>query len=264
MVSRCLPDRVSHVSKHMMISSLGVGTGKTMLPRELASQRGCSIVNISLTDAVRGEIGSGERRVRELFAEAKRSAPSIIFIDEFQAVFTSKEEGVASASDVGATLTATLSGCFDDLSIWNRYSGLESLVTVIASTNEPWAIDRSFLRPQRLERCLFVGPLSAEGRVEFFTTHAVGHDELSGRQISSLVSRTELFTGADLTLLLSRARDLYDAERPSDDDVDDSIPRHYSAALALSKPSVTVEDMEEYSDWQRQHSHLMTTTEEQW
>jgi len=141
----------------MMISSLGVGTGKIMMPRELASQRGCSIVNISLTDAVRGEIGSGERRVRELFAEAKRSAPSIIFIDEFQAVFTSREEGVASASDVGATLTATLSGCFDDLSIWNRYSGLESLVTVIASTNEPWAIDRSFLRPQRLERRLFVG-----------------------------------------------------------------------------------------------------------
>jgi hypothetical protein len=57
---------------------------------------------------------------------------------------------------------------------------------------------------------------------------------------------------------------LYDAERPSDDDVDDLIPRHYSAALALSKPSVTVEDMEEYLDWQRQHSHLMTTTEEQW
>ena len=138
---------------------------------------------------MRGEIGSGERRVRELFAEAKRSSLSIIFIDEFQAVFTSREEGVASASDVGATLTATLSGCFDDLSIWNRYSGLESLVTVIASTNEPWTLDRSFLRPQRLERCLFVGPLSAEGRVEFFTAQAAGHDELSDRQISSLVSR---------------------------------------------------------------------------
>jgi AAA family ATPase len=114
-------------------------------------------VNISLVDAVRGEIGSGEKRIRELFAEAKRSAPSIIFIDEFQAMFTSREEGVASASDVGATLTVTLSGCFDDLSIWNRYSGLESLFTVVASTNEPWAIDRSFLRPQRLQRCLFMG-----------------------------------------------------------------------------------------------------------
>jgi SpoVK/Ycf46/Vps4 family AAA+-type ATPase len=148
---------------------------------------------------VRGEIGSGERRVRELFAEAKRSSLSIIFIDEFHAVFTSREEGVVIASDVGATLTATLSGCFDDLSIWNRYSGLESLVTVIASTNEPWTLDRSFLRSQRLERCLFVEPLSAEGRVEFFTAHAAGHDELSGRQISSLVSRTEMFTGADLT-----------------------------------------------------------------
>lgn len=231
-----------------------------MLPRELALQRGCSIVNISLTDAVRGEIGAGERRVRELFAEAKRSAPSIIFIDEFQAVFTAREEG--DASDVGATLTATLSGCFDDLSTWNRYSGLESLVTVVASTNEPWAIDRSFLRSQRLERCLFVGPLSTEGRVEFFTAHAGGgQEELSGRQISSLASRTERFTGADLTLLLSRARDLCDAERLSDEDDDDedAIPQHYSAALALSKPSVTAEDMEEYLDWQRQHSHLMTT-----
>lgn len=252
-----------------------------MLPRELASQRGCSIVNIRLTDAVRGEIGTGERRVRELFAEAKRSAPSIIFIDEFQAVFTAREEGDASsASDVGATLTATLSGCFDDLSIWNRYSGLESLVTVVASTNEPWAIDRSFLRPQRLERCLFVGPLSAEGRVEFFTAHASAgaagagghhHEEeeeeellLTSRQISSLASRTELFTGADLTLLMSRARDLRDAEGPSykeeeeDDDDVDAIPQHFSAALALSKASVTAEDMEEYLDWQRQHSHLIS------
>ena len=57
---------------------------------------------------MRGEIGSGERRVRELFAEAKRSTLSIIFIDEFHAVFTSREEGIASASDVGATLSLPL------------------------------------------------------------------------------------------------------------------------------------------------------------
>jgi len=127
---------------------------------------------------VRGEIGSGERRVRELFAEAKRSTLSIIFIDEFQAVFTSREEGVASASDVGATLSLPLYLTASTISV----SGIGSpawspWAIVIASTNEPWAIDRSFLRPQRLERCLFVGPLSAEGRVEFFTAHAAGHDD---------------------------------------------------------------------------------------
>jgi len=215
---------------------------------------------------VRGEeVGSGERRVRQLFAEAKRCAPSIIFIDEFQPVFSTRDEGSGGSADeqVGATLSATLSGCFDDLTTWNRYSGPESLVTVIASTNEPWAVDRSFLRPQRLERCLFVGPLTNAGRLEFFAIHASWHG-LTHPQLEMLAAQTEGFTGADLTLLFSRARDFLDSEVGShssqvEDDGGEILPGYFSDALELTNPSVTVEEVEEYMQWQQRHLHLMTT-----
>jgi ATP-dependent 26S proteasome regulatory subunit len=129
------------------------GTGKTLLPGVCAKSLCCPILNLRLTDVVRGEIGTGERAVVDLFNSAKRSAPCIIFIDEFQAVFTARTGG----SSVGASLSSALAGCFDDIQIWNSSAGAESIITVVASTNEPWAVDRTFLRPGRLNYVILVG-----------------------------------------------------------------------------------------------------------
>ena len=72
-----------------------------------------------LTDVVRGHIGTGEKRLRDIFGEARRNAPSIVFIDEFQAIFTSRtNDGPEENSGVGISLTSALMGCFDDLNTW--------------------------------------------------------------------------------------------------------------------------------------------------
>jgi SpoVK/Ycf46/Vps4 family AAA+-type ATPase len=87
-----------------------------------------------------GYIGEGESVLRAIFIEARRAGPALVFIDELQAAFS---------GDSSSTLTATLSSCLDDTSTWNTACGGHAVVTVIAATNEPWAIHDSFLRAGR-------------------------------------------------------------------------------------------------------------------
>lgn len=254
--------------------TMHTGTGKTLLPRVLADELGCALVNVRISDVVRGEVGTSERRVVQLFQEAKSSAPCVVFIDEFQALFTAREEGGGD----GSTLTAALAGCFDDINTWNRHAGAESLVTVIASTNEPWAIDAGFLRSGRLDMCVFVGPLDAAGREEFLVGHIARRQQEqyqgSGSSPPSPVMEVDLcqqvaavtegFTGADLTLLLSRAQELSyfrsfsstAVVRPITSTGTELCWADFQAALQNTKASTTLADVEEYLDWQRLYPYL--------
>jgi SpoVK/Ycf46/Vps4 family AAA+-type ATPase len=243
---------------------LAPGTGKTMLPRALARDLGCSIVNIRLSEVIRGDVGSSERRVVALFTDAKHAAPCIVFIDEFQAMFTANEGSNERGSAVGDTLSAALAGCFDDLNMWNRYAGPESMVMVVASTNEPWAIDRSFLRPGRLERCIFVGPLDEEGRAELIRSKIVslaGNEDTLASLVRDVAQDTRGFTGADLILLISRAvshRAGGEGARAeaSSFDQDRVCKEAFAAAHCETAPSVSEEEIEDYVDWQNQHMQL--------
>lgn len=226
-----------------------------MLPRELSRKIGCTIINLGLVDVIRGEIGEGERRVNEIFKEAKRSAPCIIFIDEFQAIFTSRDDTSSNMdSDIGSTLSSTLAGCFDDLNTWNKYAGHESLVTVIASTNEPWAIDRSFLRPNRLEKCIFVGPLDCEGREEFLRNIELYPLSLDQEWIKTIASLTDGFTGADMCLLIRKLE--YESNKQDDNQMSSSSSTIFSLDKIVNMiesmtPSVSTSEIKEYLDWQK-------------
>lgn len=198
---------------------------------------------------MRGEVGSSERRLREVFQEARATAPAVIFIDEFQALFVAREE--AGGGSAGSTLSAALAGCFDDLAVWNRYAGAEAQVTVIAATNEPWAVDASFLRPGRLGRCLLVGPLDGAGRRELLDAQ-LGRAGLSAEEVSSLVASTRGFSGADIKLLCARA--VSAAEKAGSQG---PALSHFRAALAATRASASEEDMQEYREWQAQHPHLL-------
>ena len=96
----------------------------------------------------------------------------------------------------------------DDISTWNTYSSSQSTVTVIAATNEPWAIGKAFLRSGRLERIIFVGPLDEEGRaamVKGFLRNLGFDVEIADVHFKSVIMATENYTGADISLLLRRA-----------------------------------------------------------
>lgn len=120
-------------------------------------------------------------------------SPCIVFIDEFQAAFSSE----------GGSLSVGLASCLDDVAAWNQHSGADAQVTVVAATNEPWAIHASFLRAGRLERAVFVGPLDAAGREHMLQAFATSPQPSALRRA---VEKTEGFTGADMELLFKTAR----------------------------------------------------------
>jgi SpoVK/Ycf46/Vps4 family AAA+-type ATPase len=143
------------------------------MAKEIARELRGGFFTLKLNEVVRGHVGEGERALRSLMSDAKASAPCVVFIDEFQSIFTARgsdgaDEG--SSSSVGISLTASLAAALDDVAAWNANAGSQSLITVLAASNEPWAIDSAFLRPGRLDRCVFVGPLDAVGVEELILT----------------------------------------------------------------------------------------------
>jgi cell division protease FtsH len=168
-------------------------------------------------------VGAGERALWETFTEAKRRAPSVVFIDEFQAAFTARGGGTGGGGEdgTGALLTAALAACMDDAERWNAAAGPASSVTVLAATNEPWAVDVGFLRPGRLDRTLYVGTLEVGARRALLSealalrgSSGVGRGVNDGEEASdaeveavaaAVCGMTAGFTGADLSLLVQRA-----------------------------------------------------------
>lgn len=256
---------------------VAVGTGKTFLPGAVAAVLKSPLIVLRLSDVVRGTIGTGEQAVRDVFAEAKRRAPSIIFIDEFQAIFTarhhenSNSSSSNSGSAVGALLTATLMTCFDDIESWNRHSGCESHISVIAATNEPWAIDSSFLRQGRFGRLLYVGKLDLEARTELLVDWYMEQKERSAAfLLESLATATEPFTAqpeesmttaeiewvaavaalskdysaADMQLLIQRT-----CLAALNDGVSLPTYEHFQSILATMKPTITDAEEREYQNW---------------
>jgi AAA+ superfamily predicted ATPase len=100
-----------------------LGTGKTLIPQVVARELNCSLLVMKLSEVVVGEVGGGEKKIAQLFADARKAAPSIVFIDEFQALFM---KGLS-------TMSAALAGCFDDVANWNSCMGAERLVRGIIS-----------------------------------------------------------------------------------------------------------------------------------
>jgi len=192
------PAKYPHLYACLPLAETGVllfgppGTGKSLCARRMSSLVHNKLVNLSLTDAVRGEVGTGEKAIVAAFAEAKLLSPSIVFIDEFQAIFTAGSN----------SLSATLAGCFDDIAVWNRHASA-GLVIVIAATNEPWLIDQSFLRPGRFDRVVFVGPLEEVARKEMLLA-SFPPPLVSEERIKTIVSKTQRFSGADMGMLIRK------------------------------------------------------------
>ena len=237
------------------------GTGKTMFPRVIAQELGCPLISMQISDVIKAEIGAGEKAVMNTFAEARKSAPCIIFIDEFQAIFSSRASSkgnwsINDTDEVGSSLSSTLASCFDDINNWNTNAGNESLVTIIAATNEPWALDSGFLRAGRFDRVLFVGPLDETGRSTFIinTLHylsselfnfTINEEELkTSNWFEEFLFNSEGYTGADMDLLNVRFFRLL-----KNDSTLENIQDIIINCLKESKSSTIEEDLELYYEW---------------
>ena len=174
------------------------GTGKTLLARAVAGEAGVQFLSISGSDFVEMYVGVGASRVRDLFEQAKKVAPAIIFIDEIDAVGRKRGSGLGGGHD---EKEQTLNQLLVEMDGFARNEG----IIVLAATNRPDILDPALLRPGRFDRQIHVGRPDVKGREEILKVHA-RDKKLDGSVDLKLVARaTAGMTGADLSNLLNEA-----------------------------------------------------------
>lgn len=174
------------------------GTGKTLLARAVAGEAGVPFFFISGSDFVELFVGVGAARVRDLFTQAKSSAPAILFIDEIDAVGRHRGAGLGGGHD---EREQTLNQILVEMDGFDARTG----VVVIAATNRPDILDKALLRPGRFDKKISVDPPDLKGRTEILKIHMRGKPIDPEVDVQLLARRTPGFVGADLENLINEA-----------------------------------------------------------
>lgn len=174
------------------------GTGKTLLARAVSGEAGVPFFSISGSDFVEMFVGVGASRVRDLFEQAKKSAPCIVFIDEIDAVGRHRGAGLGGGHDEREQTLNQLLVEMDGF-------GINEGVIILAATNRPDILDPALLRPGRFDRRIYVGLPDIKGREAILKVHAKGKPLGSDVRLDELAKSTPGFTGADLENLLNEA-----------------------------------------------------------
>jgi len=172
------------------------GTGKTLLARAVAGEADVQFLSISGSDFVEMYVGVGASRVRDLFEQAKKVAPAIIFIDEIDAVGRKRGSGLGGGHD---EKEQTLNQLLVEMDGFGRTEG----VIVMAATNRPDILDPALLRPGRFDRQIHVGVPDVKGREEILKVHARDKRLAEDVDLKVVARSTSGFTGADLSNLLN-------------------------------------------------------------
>jgi cell division protease FtsH len=174
------------------------GTGKTLLARAVSGEAGVPFFSISGSDFVEMFVGVGASRVRDLFEQAKKSSPCIVFIDEIDAVGRQRGAGLGGGHD---EREQTLNQLLVEMDGFNGNDG----VIIIAATNRADVLDPALLRPGRFDRQVVVDVPDIKGREEILQVHAKGKPLAEDVDLEVLARRTPGFTGADLANLINEA-----------------------------------------------------------
>lgn len=173
------------------------GTGKTLLAKAVAGEANVPFFSVAASEFVELFVGRGAARVRELFAEARKNSPSVIFIDELDAIGARRGAGLNEERD------QTLNQMLVEMDGFNKPGG----VLVLAATNRAEALDPALLRPGRLTRRVFVGPPDFKGRCQIMRVHlrGVATDTSLDLTVETVAKLTPGFTGAELANVVNEA-----------------------------------------------------------
>ena len=174
------------------------GTGKTLLAKAVAGESGVPFFSMSGSDFVEMFVGVGASRVRDLFAQAKKNAPCIVFIDEIDAVGRQRGAGVGGGHD---EREQTLNQLLVEM---DGFAANEGII-IIAATNRPDILDPALMRPGRFDRQIVVDKPDVRGRLAILKVHAKGKPMADDVDLDILARRTPGFTGADLANLVNEA-----------------------------------------------------------
>jgi cell division protease FtsH len=197
------------------------GTGKTLLARAVAGEAGVPFFSISGSDFVEMFVGVGASRVRDLFEQAKNSAPAIVFVDEIDAVGRQRGAGLGGGHD---EREQTLNQLLVEMDGFDLRQG----VILIAATNRPDILDPALLRPGRFDRQIVVDRPDLEGRKAILNVHAKGKPLAKEVNLDVMARRTPGFTGADLANLMNEATLLAarkGRDMVSNGDLDEAVDR---------------------------------------
>ena len=187
----------AHIPKGVLLVG-PPGTGKTLLAKAVAGEAGVKFLSISGSDFVEMYVGVGASRVRDLFLQAKKEAPAIVFIDEIDAVGRQRGSGLGGGHD---EREQTLNQLLVEMDGFGSNEG----VVVLAATNRVDILDPALLRPGRFDRQVYVGLPDIKGREEILTIHAHNKPLAEDVDLSQVAKGTPGFTGADLENLLNEA-----------------------------------------------------------
>ena len=195
------PDKYTRIGARIPHGLLLVGppgTGKTLLARAVAGEADVQFLSISGSDFVEMYVGVGASRVRDLFDQAKKMAPAIIFIDEIDAVGRKRGSGLGGGHD---EKEQTLNQLLVEMDGFGKTEG----VIVLAATNRPDILDPALLRPGRFDRQIHVGHPDMKGREEILKVHAKDKKLDDSVNLHTVALATSGFTGADLSNILNEA-----------------------------------------------------------
>jgi cell division protease FtsH len=184
---------------HGVLLSGPPGTGKTLLARAVAGEAKVPFFSISASEFIEAIVGIGASRVRDLFTQAKKVAPSIIFIDELDAV--GRARGGAQSLGGSDEREQTLNQILTEM---DGFTGSEGVV-VLAATNRPEILDQALLRPGRFDRRVTVSPPDLAGRLQILEVHTRGVPLDPGVRLADIASATPGMVGADLKNLVNEA-----------------------------------------------------------
>jgi len=213
------------------------GTGKTLLAKAVANESGANFISIKGPEMLSKWVGESEQRIRELFRRARQVAPSIIFLDEVDALVPRR--GLNYGSHVTETVVSQL---------LTEISGLEELknVVIIAATNRPDMIDPALLRPGRIDRLVLVPAPDLKTRLEIFKIHTKNMP-LKDVDLKELATKTEGFSGADIEALCREAAMFALRENIKAKEV---RMKHFSEAFKNVSPSITKDVVQYYGKFE--------------
>ncbi len=218
------PDRFTAVGAKIPKGVLLVGppgTGKTLLAKAVAGEASVPFFSISGSEFVEMFVGVGASRVRDLFEQAKKNAPCIIFIDEIDAVGRQRGAGMGGGND---EREQTLNQLLTEMDGFEGNTG----IIIVAATNRPDVLDSALMRPGRFDRQVTVDRPDYAGRLQILGVHARGKTLSKDVDLDKVARRTPGYTGADLSNLLNEAAILAarrDLSEVSNDEISDAIER---------------------------------------
>ena len=228
------------------------GTGKTLLARAVAGEAGVPFFSISGSDFVEMYVGVGASRVRDLFSQAKKNAPSILFIDEIDAVGRHRGAGMGGGHD---EREQTLNQLLIEMDGFGENEG----VIIIAATNRPDILDPALLRPGRFDRQLTVGYPDVKGREEILKVHAKNKPLAPDVKLSVIAQSTAGFTGADLENLLNEAALLSARRKKKSITMEEIEEATIKCVVGTEKKSKKISDKEKKLTAYHEAGHALAT-----